>query len=249
MSIHLDNVSKSFGDNVVLQGFSLDVAQGGITTVIGPSGSGKSTVLKLIIGLIRPDGGAIRVDDMRTDLLTGNELYALRRKVGFVFQFAALFDSMTIAENVAMGLRRAGELSSAEIRERVAESLALVDLEGVEEKYPNELSGGMRKRAGVARAVALRPRYLLYDEPTTGLDPITVTVIDRLIQRMTRELGVTSLVITHDLQSAYRISDHLAMLYRGKVRWEGDPEAIRSVDDPVVRGFIEGKPELWEAAT
>lgn len=249
MSIQLDQVSKSFGDNAVLRGFTLGVEQGGITTVIGPSGSGKSTVLKMVIGLLRPDSGEVRVDDVRVDRLQGDELLAVRRKVGFVFQFAALFDSMTIGENVAMGLRRAGELSAAEITERVRESLALVDLEGVEGKYPVELSGGMRKRAGVARAVALRPRYLLYDEPTTGLDPVTVTVIDRLIQRMTQELGVTSLVITHDLQSAYRISDHLAMLYQGSIRWEGAPDDIREVDDPVVRGFIEGRPELWETAS
>lgn len=248
MSIRLSNISKSFGDHTVLDGFSLDVADGGVTTVIGPSGSGKSTALKLVIGLIRPDAGEVYVDDVRVDRLEGDALYDLRRQVGFVFQFAALFDSMTIADNVAMGLRRAGKLSEKEIGERVRESLSLVDLDGVEEKFPNELSGGMRKRAGVARAVALRPRYLLYDEPTTGLDPVTVTMIDRLILRMSEELGVTSLVITHDLESAYRISDHLAMLHEGKIRWQGDPDAVRTVDDPVVRGFIEGKPELWEAA-
>ncbi|WP_405283727.1 ABC transporter ATP-binding protein [Gaopeijia maritima] len=247
MSIRLDGVVKAFGDHTVLNGFSLDVAEGGITTIIGPSGSGKSTTLKLVIGLIRPDRGEVWVDDVRVDRLEGDALYELRRQVGFVFQFAALFDSMTIADNVAMGLRRAGELSEQQIRERVRESLALVDLDGVEDKFPNELSGGMRKRAGVARAVALRPRYLLYDEPTTGLDPITVTVIDRLILRMKEELGVTSLVITHDLDSAYRISDHLAMLHEGRIRWEGPPDDVRTVDDPVVRGFIEGKPELWEA--
>ncbi|MEK9501828.1 ABC transporter ATP-binding protein [Gemmatimonadota bacterium DH-20] len=247
MSIRLDGVVKAFGDHTVLNGFSLDVAEGGITTIIGPSGSGKSTTLKLVIGLIRPDRGEVWVDDVRVDRLEGDALYELRRQVGFVFQFAALFDSMTIADNVAMGLRRAGELSEQQIRERVRESLALVDLDGVEDKFPNELSGGMRKRAGVARAVALRPRYLLYDEPTTGLDPITVTVIDRLILRMKEELGVTSLVITHDLDSAYRISDHLAMLHEGRIRWQGPPDDVRTVDDPVVRGFIEGKPELWEA--
>ncbi|MEK9505859.1 ABC transporter ATP-binding protein [Gaopeijia maritima] len=247
MSIRLDGVVKAFGDHTVLNGFTLDVAEGGITTIIGPSGSGKSTTLKLVIGLIRPDRGEVWVDDVRVDRLEGDALYELRRQVGFVFQFAALFDSMTIADNVAMGLRRAGELSEQQIRERVRESLALVDLDGVEDKFPNELSGGMRKRAGVARAVALRPRYLLYDEPTTGLDPITVTVIDRLILRMKEELGVTSLVITHDLDSAYRISDHLAMLHEGRIRWEGPPDDVRTVDDPVVRGFIEGKPELWEA--
>ncbi len=249
MSIRLDRVVKTFGDLTVLDGFSLDVAEEGITTIIGPSGSGKSTTLKLVIGLIQPDEGEVWVDEVRVDELEGDDLYDLRRKVGFVFQFAALFDSMTIGQNVAMGLHRAGELSAGEIEERVRESLALVDLDGVQEKYPSELSGGMRKRAGVARAVALRPRYLLYDEPTTGLDPITVTMIDRLILRMRDELGVTSLVITHDLDSAYRISDHLAMLHKGRIRWEGPPDDIQAVDDPVVRGFITGEPELWEDAS
>ncbi len=246
MSIRLVDLYKGFGDKSVLTGFSLDVADGGITTVIGPSGSGKSTVLKLVIGLLRPDAGEVWVDGTRVDTLAGDALYELRRQVGFVFQFAALFDSMTIGQNVAMGLRRQGGHSDAAIRERVRESLALVDLEGAEDRFPSELSGGMKKRAGVARAIAQRPRYLLYDEPTTGLDPITVTVIDRLILRMRDELGVTSFVITHNIQSAYQISDHLAMLHEGRIRWEGTPDAIQATDDPVVRGFIDGRPELWE---
>ncbi|NNF39267.1 MAG: ABC transporter ATP-binding protein [Gemmatimonadetes bacterium] len=249
MSIRLVDLEKRYGDNVVLDGFSLEVPDGSITTVIGPSGSGKSTCLKTVIGLVRPDAGEVWVDERRVDTLEGDPLYEVRRAAGFVFQFAALFDSMTIFDNVAMGLRRAGELDEAGIAERVRESLDLVDLEGVEDKMPSELSGGMRKRAGVARAVAMRPRYLLYDEPTTGLDPVTVTVIDRLILRMRDELGVTSLVITHDLESAYRISDRLAMLHQGRIRWVGPPEAIHDVDDPAVQGFIRGEPELWEEAS
>jgi phospholipid/cholesterol/gamma-HCH transport system ATP-binding protein len=249
MAIRLVDLEKRFGDHRVLDGFSLDVPDGGITTIIGPSGAGKSTCLKTIIGLVKPDAGEVWVDDVRADTLEGDALYDLRRNVGFVFQFAALFDSMTIFDNVAMGLRRAGTLDEDALRERVLESLALVDLAGVEDRVPSELSGGMRKRAGVARAVALRPRYLLYDEPTTGLDPVTVTVIDRLILRMRDELGVTSLVITHDLDSAYRISDRLAMLHQGRIRWVGAPDAIRDVDDPAVQGFIRGEPELWEGAS
>ncbi|MBT8335095.1 MAG: ABC transporter ATP-binding protein [Gemmatimonadetes bacterium] len=249
MSIRFVDLEKRFGDNVVLDGFSLEVPDGDITTIIGPSGSGKSTCLKTVIGLIRPDAGEVWVDERRVDTLEGDPLYEVRRTVGFVFQFAALFDSMTIFDNVAMGLRRTGELDEAAIGERVRESLDLVDLEGVEDKMPSQLSGGMRKRAGVARAVALRPQYLLYDEPTTGLDPVTVTVIDRLILRMRDELGVTSLVITHDLESAYRVSDRLAMLHQGRIRWVGAPEAIRDVDDPAVQGFIRGEPELWEEAS
>ncbi len=249
MSIRMVGLRKSFGTKVVLDGLSLEVPDGGVTTIIGGSGSGKSTALKLVIGLIRPDAGEVWVDGTRVDTLEGDALYELRRQVGFVFQFAALFDSMTIGDNVAMGLRRAGELDERAIRERVRESLQLVDLEGTEDRLPSELSGGMKKRAGVARAVAQRPRYLLYDEPTTGLDPITVTVIDRLILRMRDELGVTSLVITHDMDSAYRVSDRIAMLHDGRVRWQGTPDEIQAAHDPVVEGFIRGKPELWESAS
>lgn len=249
MSIRLVELRKSFGTKRVLDGLSLEVPEGGVTTIIGGSGSGKSTALKLVIGLIRPDAGEVWVDGTRVDTLEGDALYDLRRKVGFVFQFAALFDSMTIGDNVAMGLRRAGDLDEAAIRARVRESLELVDLDGVEDRFPSELSGGMKKRAGVARAVAQRPRYLLYDEPTTGLDPITVTVIDRLILRMRDELGVTSLVITHDMDSAYRVSDRIAMLHDGRVRWQGTPDEIRAAGDPVVQGFIRGEPELWESAS
>ena len=175
------------------------------------------------------------------------ELYELRRSVGYVFQFAALFDSMTVAENVGMGLRRIRGLAAAEIRRRVAESLALVELEGFENRFPSELSGGQKKRIGIARAIATRPKYLLYDEPTTGLDPITKTVIDGLVLKMRDELGVTGVVITHDISSAYRLADRLAMLHEGRCRFHGSVEEIRRSEDPVVRGFVEGRPELWEA--
>jgi len=249
VSIRMVGLRKSFGTKRVLDGLSLEVPDGSVTTIIGGSGSGKSTALKLVIGLIRPDDGEVWVDGVRVDTLEGDDLYEMRRKIGFVFQFAALFDSMTIGDNVAMGLRRAGKLDEPAIRDRVRESLELVDLEGVEDRFPSELSGGMKKRAGVARAVAQRPRYLLYDEPTTGLDPITVTVIDRLILRMRDELGVTSLVITHDMDSAYRVSDRIAMLHEGRVRWEGTPDEIQAADDAAVQGFIRGEPELWESAS
>lgn len=246
MSIELREVVKAFGDRPVLQGFSLEVPDRSVTSIIGGSGAGKSTILKCIIALIRIDGGQIFVDGERVDQLEGEALHALRRKIGFVFQFAALFDSMTIHDNVAMGLRRMPELSEAEIRDRVDDALARVDLEGTAERYPSELSGGMRKRAGLARAIALRPRYLLYDEPTTGLDPLTVTMVDRLILRMRDELDVTSLVITHDMDSARRISDRVAMLHHGRVRWQGTPAEMDSADDLVVRAFVEGRPELLE---
>jgi phospholipid/cholesterol/gamma-HCH transport system ATP-binding protein len=249
MSIRLREIRKSYGDKVVLDGFDLEVPEGEIVSVIGASGSGKSTALKTIIGLVKPDAGEVVVDDQVVGDLSTDALHELRRKVGYVFQFAALFDSMTIGENVAMGLKRIRGLTDQTIAERVTEALDRVGLEGVEGRLPAELSGGMKKRAGVARAIALEPRYLLYDEPTTGLDPVTVSVIDRLILRMRDELGVTSLIITHDMESAYRISDEIAMLHRGRIRTVGTPDEIRNTSDPVVRGFIEGKPELWEEAS
>jgi phospholipid/cholesterol/gamma-HCH transport system ATP-binding protein len=187
------------------------------------------------------------VDGESVGRLDQESVYRLRRRVGFVFQFAALFDSMTIAENVAMGLKRIGEMSASEMEDRVQQCLGLVDLEGYGARLPSELSGGQRKRAGFARAIATRPKYLLYDEPTTGLDPVTTSVIDDLILRMADELDVTGVVITHDMKSAFRISDRVAMLYDGTVRFEGTPDELRTTDDPVVKGFIEGRPELLEA--
>lgn len=249
MSIELADIHKAFDDNEVLKGFTLTIEDGRTTTVIGASGSGKSVLLKHIVGLLRPDRGDVWVDGENVSRLDQASVYRLRRNVGFVFQFAALFDSMTIAENVGMGLRRMEGLSEAEIDRRVAECLERVELEGFGDRYPSELSGGQRKRVGVARAIATEPKYILYDEPTTGLDPLTKAVIDELIMRMADELKVTGVVITHDMDSAFRISDRIAMLYDGRNRFEGTPDEIRATDDPVVRGFVEGRPELVEAAS
>lgn len=244
--IELLDIYKRFGAKRVLQGFTLRVEDGYTTALVGFSGSGKSVALKHIVGLLRADSGTVRVDGQDVGSLKPAELYELRRNVGYVFQFAALFDSMTIAENLAMGLIKQGGYAPEQIRQRVSESLALVELEGFEERLPAELSGGQRKRAGLARAIAFRPKYLLYDEPTSGLDPVTTTVIDRLIVKMKEELGVTSLVITHDMSSAYRVADRIAMLYEGRVLQEGTPDEIRNSENPIVRGFVEGKPELVE---
>lgn len=244
MSIQMMDVYKAFGDKVVLDGLSLEVAEGETVTVIGASGVGKSVLLKTIVRLLEPDSGQVLVDGQDVAELSREELFGLRRKVGYVFQFAALFDSMSIADNIAMGLRRIPDMGPDEIRERVTEALAMVDLAGFGARYPADLSGGQRKRAGVARAVAIRPKYLLYDEPTTGLDPITTAVIDRLILKLEDELGVTSLVITHNMDSAYRVGDRIAMLYNGRIRFVGTPAEIREQDDPVIRSFIEGRPEL-----
>jgi phospholipid/cholesterol/gamma-HCH transport system ATP-binding protein len=238
--IVVDNLTKSFGPRAVLQGLSLEIPDGQNTVVIGASGSGKSVTLKLIVGLLEPDAGRVLVDDAAVHELDREELAALRGRIGYVFQFAALFDSMTVAENIRLGLARRG-YDEADIRVRIEESLAVVDLTGAGDKYPAELSGGMRKRVGIARAIALKPRYILYDEPTTGLDPITAAVMDQLIMR-TRDLGVTGLVVTHDMRSAFTVGDRVAMLHDGTIRQVGSVDQIQASHDPVVRQFIEGRP-------
>ncbi len=239
--ILLDNVHKAFGAKQVLTGFTLEVREGDIVVILGYSGSGKSVAIKHIVGLLEPDAGTVFVDGKEVPKLSRRELYELRSKIGYVFQFAALFDSLSVGDNVAMGLRKQGQLSDAQIAERVHEALELVDLPDAAHLAPSDLSGGMRKRVGIARAIALRPKYLLYDEPTTGLDPVTSAVIDELMMRMQKTLGVTSIVITHDLRTAWTVSTRIAMLYEGKVRQVGTPDEIRETTDPVVRQFIEGK--------
>jgi len=239
--IEFQDVHKSFGAKTVLDGFSLTIPDRETTVVIGYSGSGKSVALKHIVGLILPDAGQVEVDGQPVDQLDPDGLKELRRKVGYVFQFAALFDSMTVAENIALGLARRG-LSDSEIDRRISDSLALVDLPDTQSRYPAELSGGMRKRVGIARAIALQPRYILYDEPTSGLDPVTSAVIDELMVRTRKELGVTGVVVTHDMRSAYTVGDRIAMLYQGKVRQEGTIAQIQATRDPIVRQFIEGRP-------
>jgi phospholipid/cholesterol/gamma-HCH transport system ATP-binding protein len=245
--ISLRNVYKAFGSKQVLSGFSLDVEEGETIALIGFSGSGKSVAIKHIVGLLMPDRGDVIVDGLNVPTLSRQELYQLRARIGYVFQFAALFDSLTIGDNVAMGLRKQEGLTEGEIAERVREALELVDLPDVADRSPAELSGGMRKRVGIARAIALRPKYILYDEPTTGLDPVTSAVIDDLMVRMERQLGVTGVVITHDMRSAYTVANRIAMLYEGKVRQFGTVDEIKNTTDPVVRMFIDGDPNLVTA--
>lgn len=239
--IEFRDVHKAFDGRPVLAGFTLHVKDGETIVIIGYSGTGKSVALKHVVGLLQPDAGDVIVDGQAVSLLDRAALTALRREIGFVFQFAALFDSMSVFENVALGLRRR-DLGEDEIAARVREALALVDLTGAEDRYPAELSGGMRKRVGIARAIALRPRYILYDEPTTGLDPVTAAVIDELLVRTRQHLGVTGVVVTHDMRSAYTVGDRIAMLYDGKIRQVGTVAQIRETEDPVVRQFIEGRP-------
>jgi phospholipid/cholesterol/gamma-HCH transport system ATP-binding protein len=241
------DVHKSFGPKKVLEGFSLEIPDGETTVVIGYSGTGKSVALKHAVGLLEPDSGAVEVDGRIVHELDRKELMVFRSTVGFVFQFAALFDSMTVKENITLGLKRQ-DVPVREMDERVIDSLAMVDMEGTEDRYPIELSGGMRKRVGIARAIALRPRYILYDEPTSGLDPVTSAVINQLMVRAREKLGVTGLVVTHDMRSAFSVGDRIAMLYNGVVRQVGTAEQISKTHDPILRQFIEGRPEAADDA-
>ncbi|TVP55792.1 MAG: ABC transporter ATP-binding protein [Gemmatimonadales bacterium] len=248
MGIEIRDVHKAFGSKEVLRGFSAEAHDGETLVILGGSGSGKSVTLKHIVGLLAPDRGEVWVDGLRVDELDREGLFELRRNVGYVFQFAALFDSMTVAENVGMGLKRLTGVSKEDRMRRVEECLERVDMVGYGERLPAELSGGQKKRVGIARAIATEPRYILYDEPTTGLDPMTRAVIDQLINRMKAELGVTGIVITHDMESAFRVADRFAMIHDGKQQFQGSPDEIRSSADPMVRAFIEGRPELIEEA-
>jgi phospholipid/cholesterol/gamma-HCH transport system ATP-binding protein len=237
------DVHKAFGSLQVLRGLSFELRDGETLVLLGYSGTGKSVALKHIVGLLTPDAGEVEVDGQVVHQLDRQKLAALRSTIGYVFQFSALFDSMSVYDNLALGLRRQG-MSERDIAERAEEALALVQLDDAAGQFPSELSGGMRKRVGLARAIALRPRYILYDEPTTGLDPVTSAVIDQLIVRTRQKYGVTSVVVTHDLRSAYTVGDRIAMLYQGRIRQIGTVDEIQKSHDPIVRQFIEGRPEL-----
>jgi phospholipid/cholesterol/gamma-HCH transport system ATP-binding protein len=238
--ISLRGLSKRFGTNQVLDGLDLEIERGETMVVIGGSGTGKSVLLKHIIGLLRPDAGDVVVDGVPVSRLKGWELKEFRKEFGMLFQGAALFDSLRVLDNVAFGLREHRRLREAEIRERVREKLALVGLRGVEHLWPSELSGGMKKRVALARALAMEPKILLYDEPTTGLDPIRADSINDLIVELRDRLKVTGVAITHDLTSAYKIADRIAMLYKGKIIAVGTPQEMRDSADPVVHQFITG---------
>jgi len=241
--VALEGVSKAFGDLVVLDGLDLEVRQGESMVVIGGSGSGKSVMLKHVIALLRPDAGRIRVDGVDLASLSGRELTHFRRRFGMAFQEGALFDSMTVAENVGFSLRRLTDLSAAEIRERVEECLRLVRLEGTGDKLPAELSGGMRRRVGFARAIAHEPEILLFDEPTTGLDPVITALVDDVILDLTEGLDTTAITITHDMTSAFRIADRIGLLWGGRIVALASPEEFRELDDSRVQQFIHGRAE------
>ena len=245
--ITFERVTKRFGERVVLDDLDLEIPTGQATAIIGRSGTGKSVLLKHIVGLLRPDSGRVLVDGQTVHQLEPDALARLRSRFGYVFQFAALFDSMTIGDNIRLGLRRR-ELDRGEIEHRVRESLAVVELSASADRFPAELSGGMRKRAGIARAIALRPDYILFDEPTTGLDPVTTATMDGLMLRVRHESGATIVVVSHDMRSVFAVADRIAMLHQGRIRGLGTPEEVRSSDDPVLRGFIEGRPETQTEA-
>lgn len=238
--IELIDVQKKFGNNHVLQGVNLKVEAGESMVVIGGSGTGKSVILKHIIGLMEPDSGRILIDGVELSTLSEKELSEFRKRFGMLFQGAALFDSLTVWENVAFGLKEHTDLPGEKIREIARRKLEMVGLKGIEDRMPADLSGGMKKRVGLARAIAMDPKIILYDEPTTGLDPIMSDVINELICRMNRQLQVTSVTITHDMKSAYKIADRIAMLYQGKILEVGTSEEIRNSPNPVVQQFITG---------
>ena len=241
--IRFKNVKKAFGPKVVASGLDFDIHPGETVTILGASGSGKSVALKMLIGLIPADTGQILFDGRDVVTMDEHDLYEVRRRIAYLFQGAALFDSLSVGENVAYGLREQywNTMKEEEIEKRVAQSLALVGLPGIEAMRPSDLSGGMKKRVGLARTLALQPEVILYDEPTTGLDPINTARINNLILAIKRSLGLTSIVVTHDMGTAFQVSDRIMMLGRGRVIMNGSPEDFRNTRDPYVRDFIDGK--------
>ena len=239
--IEIKNLQKSFGSKPVLRGVNLTIEEGMTNVIIGASGCGKSVLLKHIVGLLKPDEGHILIDGEDITEMNEKEIYAIRKKFGFLFQSAALFDSMTVGDNIGIALRENTLTPKPEIDRIVSEKLGLVDLPGTENLMPSELSGGMRKRVGLARALATNPQYILYDEPTTGLDPITSETIDELMDTVAqnKNLRVTSIIVTHDIFTVYEIGDRVAMMYDGIVHFTGTPDELRVTTDPIVRQFLE----------
>jgi len=238
--IRFSRVTKSFEEELVLDELDLEIFRGETLVVMGRSGCGKSVLLKHMLGLLRPDSGEIYFRGEDITKFNRKKLFQMRMHFGMLFQSAALFDSMSVGENVALPLRKHTNLSEEEIEHIVEEKLRLVGLVDVMDKYPSELSGGMKKRVGLARAVVMNPEVVLYDEPTTGLDPIMADVINELINRLKAELEITSLVVTHDIKSAYRVADRMAMLHGGKIIYSATPEEVKRTDNAIVRQFVEG---------
>ena len=239
--IEIKDLCKSFGNNIVLNNLTLSIKNGETKVVIGRSGVGKSVFLKNIIGIIRPDSGSIRINGQEVVNLSEREYNKLRMRIGMVFQGGALFDSLNVGENVSFVLDEFMNMDRRVVRERVAEALGLVGLRGIERMMTSELSGGMKKRVSLARVLCMKPEVIFYDEPTTGVDPITADAINNLIIELSKKLKVTSIVVTHDMQSAYKVADTIAMFYHGQVIAEGSPDEIRNTKHPVVKQFINGE--------
>ncbi len=238
--IDIRSISKNFKGQQVLDSLSMSIPTGKITVIIGPSGTGKSVLLKHVLGLLKPDSGQIVIRDQDICSMNELDLNDIRKEFGVCFQDAALFDSMNVGGNVAFPFKVHTDLNDAEISERVADLLKEVGLAGIEEKLPSQISGGMRKRVGIARALALSPAYLLFDEPTTGLDPVMSKAINTLIRDVQSHIGATALVISHDIQGAFEVADHMAMIYKGRIVFEGTPADFKSTSDPLVKQFVEG---------
>lgn len=238
--IQLRNVKVAFGSKIVLRELNLDVHRGETLAVIGPSGSGKSTVMKLLTGLLAPTAGSIEIEGQEVSQLAEDQWDALRQRMGVVFQYSALFDFLDVGGNIAFGLKRYFKLSDKQIEERVSELLEMVGLPGTKKMLPSELSGGMKKRVGLARALAMQPEMVFYDEPTSGLDPVMTMTISRLIRKTQQALGVTSLLVTHDMESAYYAADRIAMLYNGRIVQVGTVSEIKNSTNPVVHAFVNG---------
>lgn len=244
--VRLASVHKRFGDQIVLAGIDLNLLPGKTTVIIGESGAGKSVILNHIVRLLRPDRGEVYFSGKRIDNISERELVNIRSRFGFLFQLNALFDSMTVFENVAFPIREHTRLGDGEIAKIVREKLDMVGLDGTQGKWPAELSGGQKKRVALARAIAIDPEVILYDEPTTGLDPPRADVINELILKLQRELGVTSIVVTHDMASARKVADRILMIYHGRFIFHGTPDEINDCKDPIVKCFVEGRCELDE---
>lgn len=241
--IRIKGLWKSFGDNKVLKGVNLDIETGETIVVIGQSGCGKSVLMKTIVGLLIPDDGEIEIENVSLKNISRKKLLEIRKKIGMVFQSSALFDSFSVWENVGLGLIEHSKMSQDEIMRIAREKLKLVGLSDVEDMYPAELSGGMKKRVGIARAIAMNPQFVLYDEPTTGLDPIIADRINNLIIELQKELNITTIAVTHDIISAYKIADRIAMLYDGEIIFDGTPKEVQNTDNPYVQQFIKGEGE------
>ena len=242
--IEVKNLSKLFDEKKVLSDISFSISSGQAVTIIGKSGAGKSVLLKCLIGLVKPDIGTIYIGNKLINSMNFRQLQEVRSNIGMVFQFGALFDSLTVSENISLALQKLTKLTKLEIQDRVCDSLRQVDMENTEKLMPSELSGGMKKRIGIARAIALQPSYIFYDEPTTGLDPVMTDAINRLINKFQKNDGVTSVIITHEMRTIKDVADRVLMLHDGRVIFDGDPEAMNSTDNLIVQQFITGDSTL-----